>query len=250
MRTHFMSLDGIFNPFKFLVVILAISIIFTPIHLKAQIANMKMKQLRINGLGNIGSAYADNIDESRTGGSFGLEYCTSNNQSIALNFGIATVKEGEDPTAVFGKGMNELYLEYLFKTSFMQDLSEDIYLAMVFGGEILNIASDNDFEIDGTSFIAGPILNISVEKFLPFIPVALTFANQFKVGVFRGTIQNPNFNTIKINTFYSRLAVDTGFILPFRSNFKGLILYHGALIGSQYAESAISLGFLLGLGGE
>jgi len=250
MNTSFSSRTGFFKLFKILAVILTASVVYTPINLKAQISKMKAKQLRINGVGNVGSAYADNIDEQRTGGSFGLEYCTSNNQSIGLNIGFATVKETEDKTAILGEGMNELHLEYLFKTSLMQELTENIYLSMVFGGEIINIKSDNDFEMSGASFIAGPILNLGVEKFLSFIPVPLTFANQFKVGVFRGTVQYPHVKTEKINTFYSRLAVDTGFILPFSSNFNGLILYHGSLIGAQYAESAVSVGISVGLGGE
>ena len=238
------------KPLSALVFILVFSINYLPANLSAQIANMTFKQIRINALGNLGSAYAESIDESRTGGTFGLEYCTSNSQSLGLNISYATVKEGEDSNAVFGAGMNELYMEYLFKTSFMQDLSENVYLAMLFGGEIIKIKSDKNFEISGASFIAGPLLNISVEKFLPFIPVPLTFANQLKVGVFHGTVENPAYGSEKINTFYSRISVDSGFILPFTPKFQGLILYHGSLIGGQYAEYAISAGFTLALGGE
>ncbi|MBN1348611.1 hypothetical protein JXJ21_04315 [candidate division KSB1 bacterium] len=238
------------SAFRLLLYCLILSILLTPAMTRAQIADMTLKQLRINGLGSMGSAYAESIDESRTGGYIGLEYCTSNNQSLAFNIGFASVAEGEDSAAVFGKGMNELYFEYLFKTAFMQDMSEDVHLAMLFGGEIINIKSDKDYEIKGASFIAGPLLNISVEKFLPFIPVPLTFTNQLKVGVFRGTLNYPVYYTDKINAFYSRVSVDTGFLLPFKPNFKGLILYHGSLIGPQYAESAISLGLSLGLGSE
>ena len=233
-----------------LILVFVLYSMLSPANLSAQIANMTLKQLRLNAFGHFGSAYADNIDESRTGGTFGIEYCTSNNQSLGLNVAIASVSEGEDEAAVFGKGMDEFYLEYLFKTSFMQDLGENIYLAMVFGGEIIGIQSDKDLEISGASFIAGPLLNISVEKFLPFIPVPLTFANQLKVGVFRGTLKNPAHYDDEINAFNSRISVDSGFILPFSPKIKGLVLYHGSILGSQYAESAISVGVSLGLGGE